>query len=146
MYQLFLKTSFKTFLLLTLLLLFRLCFADDYLSPEAIEGSTTINAEALIQLANEHDNLVIIDSRIQADRRQGYIANSISLPDTRTDCTSLFRIINRKNTATVFYCNGPKCRRSDHAVAIASLCGYTNIYWFRGGFEEWKNKNYLISK
>ena len=146
MHPLFLKTLFKFFLFLTLLLLFRLSFADDYLSPEAIEGSTTINAESLIQLAQEHDNLVVIDSRIQVDRRQGYIANSISLPDTETDCTSLFRIIDSKNTATVFYCNGPKCRRSDHAVAIASQCGYTNIYWFRGGFEEWKNKKYLISK
>ena len=146
MNKLSLKASFITFFLLTPLLLFRLSLADDYLSPESIEGSTTIDAESLIQLAQEHDNLIIIDSRISADRRQGYIANSISLPDTDTDCSSLFRIIYRKNTATVFYCNGPKCQRSDHAIRIAKECGYTNIYWLRGGFEEWINKQYLIHK
>ncbi len=146
MNQLSLKASFKTFFLLTLLLLFRLSFADHYLSPESIEGSTTIDAESLIQFAQEHDDLVIIDSRIRSDRRQGYIASSISLPDTDTDCTSLFRLIDRKNTATVFYCNGPKCQRSDHAIRIALECGYTNIYWFRGGFEEWISKQYLIHK
>ncbi len=144
--KLSLKASFITFFLLTLLLVFRLSFADDYLSPESIEGSTTIDAESLIQLAQEHDNLIIIDSRIRADRRQGYIADSVSLPDTDTDCSSLFRIIYRKNTPTVFYCNGPKCQRSDHAIRIAKECGYTNIYWLRGGFEEWINKQYLIHK
>ena len=144
--QLFLKTSFKPFFLLTLLLLFRLAFADDYLSPESIEGSTTIDAESLIQLAQEHNNLVVIDSRIRSDRRQGYIANSVSLPDTDTNCSSLFHLIDRKNTATVFYCNGTKCQRSDNAIKTAKECGYTNIYWFRGGLEEWINKQYLIHK
>ena len=120
--------------------------AEDYRSPDTIEGSIKINAEALIELAGEHDDLVIIDSRIHADRHQGYIAGSISLPDTETSCATLFPLINKKETATVFYCNGPRCRRSDRAVVIARECGYTNIYWFRGGIEEWKNKQYLISK
>lgn len=146
MNKLLLTSSFKTFFLLSLLMLFKLSFADDYLSPQTIEGSTIIDAESLIQLAQENSNLVIIDSRMRADRRQGYIANSISLPDTETDCTSLFRLIDRKNTATVFYCNGPKCQRSDNAIKIAKECGYTNIYWFRGGFEEWIKKQYLIHK
>lgn len=120
--------------------------ADDYLSPEAIEGSTKIDAEALIELARDKDDLVIIDSRIRADRRQGFITGSISLPDIHTNCTSLFSLIDTKSTPTVFYCNGPKCKRSDRAVVIARDCGYTNLYWFRGGFEEWQSKNYLISK
>ncbi len=63
--------------------------------------------------------MVIIDSRIRSDRRQGYITGSISLPDTETDCAALFQIIPAKDSATVFYCNGPKCRRSDRAVEIA---------------------------
>ena len=146
MTRLFLTLLQKTFFLLALLLISVTSHADDYLSPDTIEGSTKINSEALIQLARDSDDLVIIDSRIKADRRQGYITGSISLPDTETNCASLLPVIRRKNTATVFYCNGPKCRRSDRAIITARECGYTNIYWFRGGFEEWKNKNYLISK
>ena len=136
----------KSFSVLVLLCISATAHADDYLSPETIEGSTIINAEALIQLARDDENLAIIDSRIRSDRRQGFISGSISLPDTETSCATLFRVIDNKETATVFYCNGPKCRRSDRAVVIARECGYKNIYWFRGGFEEWKNKNYLISK
>ena len=146
MTRLFLTLLQRTFFLLALLLISVTSHADDYLSPDTIEGSTKINSEALIQLARDSDDLVIIDSRIHSDRRQGYIAGSISLPDTETSCSSLFRIIDTKTTTTVFYCNGPKCRRSDRAIVIARDCGYTNLYWFRGGFEEWKDKNYLISK
>jgi rhodanese-related sulfurtransferase len=146
MLPLLFKNLVTTFFFLFFLFACKTAFADDYISPDEIKGSTKIDAEALIKLASEHDNLVIIDSRIKSDRRQGFIAGSISLPDTETSCFSLFPIIIRKNTPAVFYCNGPKCRRSDRAVIIASECGFTNIYWFRGGFEEWKNKNYLISK
>lgn len=136
----------KIICLLTISLIIKTAFADEYLSPEFIDGSTKINAEMLIQLARDNDDLVIIDSRIKSDRRQGFIAGSISLPDTETSCISLLPLIDRKDTATVFYCNGPKCRRSDIAVGIAKECKYTNIYWFRGGFEEWNEKEYLISK
>jgi len=146
MHQLYLKITVKPVFILSLLLIFNSASASDYLSPETIDGTTRIDAERLIELAREKKDLVIIDSRIGSDRHQGYITGSISLPDTDTDCTTLLPIIDRKDTPTVFYCNGPKCRRSDRAVVIAHDCGYTNIYWFRGGLEEWKNKNYLLTK
>ena len=141
-----LKSSFPAVILLTLLLLTGTLSAEGYLSPDAIAGSKVIDAETLIQLAHEQDELVIIDSRIRSDRRQGYIASSISLPDTETDCTTLFRAVYSKTTPIVFYCNGPRCQRSDHAVKIAAECGYKNIYWFRGGIEEWLQKQYLTHK
>jgi len=139
------RLSAPLFLLLTLTFLCKVSFADDYLSPDNIAGSTNIDAESLIELARDHEDLVIIDSRIKSDRRQGFITGSISLPDTETNCASLASLTD-KSTPTMFYCNGPKCRRSDRAVSIAKDCGYTNLYWFRGGFEEWKEKRYLISK
>jgi rhodanese-related sulfurtransferase len=119
---------------------------DSYTSPETIAGSYKIDAEALIELVNKNENQVIIDSRISSDRKQGYIPGSISLPDTATSCDSLAAVIPDKSDPVVFYCNGPKCRRSDHAVVIAAACGYTNIYWFRGGIEAWRADNYPITK
>lgn len=140
------KLFFRACTSLLCLLLSQTVFSEEYKSPETIQGTTKIDAEELIELARENENLIIIDSRIHSDRNQGYIADSISLPDTETDCPSLLTIIENKDSPAVFYCNGPKCRRSDNAVAIALECGYSNIYWFRGGFEEWKNKKYMITK
>jgi len=140
------STFFASLLLIANFLSSDPVYADDYLSPESIEGTIRIDAEELIELASTHEQLVIIDARIQTDRKQGYIAGSVSLPDTQTNCDSLMQHIPSKTSAVVFYCNGIKCRRSDRAVVIARECGYSQIYWFRGGFEEWKAKHYSISR
>ncbi len=110
--------------------------------PEHIAGVTTLTAEQVIELANSKHDLVIIDSRITADRKHGYLEDSLSLPDIKTNCPELGKLIPRKNTPTLFYCNGVKCGRSVVSVKIAKSCGYNNMYWFKGGFEEWKNKGF----
>ena len=115
-------------------------------SPESIEGSILVSAEALINTADAEPDLILIDSRISGDRLQGYIEGSISLPDEKTSCDSLSKILKSPTTPVLFYCNGPKCGRSANAVKIALACNYQHIYWFRGGFEEWKNKNYPYIK
>ena len=120
--------------------------AESYTSPESIEGAQKIDAEELIRLVNKNKSPVIIDSRISSDRKLGFIPGSISLPDTKTSCESLAKIIPQKSDPAVFYCNGPNCRRSDNAVVIAAGCGYTKIYWFRGGIEAWRTHNYPINK
>ena len=120
--------------------------SETYTSPETIDGTHKIEAEGLIQLVIQNENQIIIDSRISSDRKLGYIAGSVSLPDTDTNCGSLARLIPQKSDPVIFYCNGPSCRRSDNAVVIAVDCGYTNVYWFRGGIEAWKANNYPIRK
>ncbi|HFE32620.1 MAG TPA: rhodanese-like domain-containing protein [Gammaproteobacteria bacterium] len=112
------------------------------ITPAHIAGSTVVNAEQLIELANDTPSLIIIDSRIRGDRKQGYIETSLSLPNVETDCGSLARLIPDKTSPVLFYCNGVKCGRSGKAVKIAVDCGYHNIYWFRGGFQEWLAKGY----
>ncbi len=120
--------------------------ADSYTSPDTIDGTTRIDAEGLIALVDRNPNQIIIDSRISSDRQLGFIPGSVSLPDTGTDCDSLAGIIPDLNEPVVFYCNGPKCRRSDKAVVIAIECGYTEVYWFRGGIEAWKANSYPVNK
>jgi rhodanese-related sulfurtransferase len=115
-------------------------------SPDSIPGTTKVDAESVLELAEKNPELVIVDARIRQDRLQGYIEGSISLPDVDTSCESLARIIPRKSTPVLFYCNGPKCGRSVHSSRKALDCGYTGVYWYRGGFEEWKNKNYPYLK
>jgi rhodanese-related sulfurtransferase len=116
----------------------------DVLSPDSIQGTSKIDAEQLIDLVEKTPDIVIIDSRIIADRDQGYIEGSISLPNTDTTCESLSKVVPDLARPSLFYCNGIKCGRSAIAIKIAVGCGYTNLFWFRGGFEEWKNKGYPI--
>jgi rhodanese-related sulfurtransferase len=140
------ETLIQTLLLAITLALSPAKAADDYTSPESIDGSVRIDADELISLANKYHSLIIIDARMRSDRNQGFIPSSISLPDTETNCASLAGVIPSKHSEVVFYCNGPKCKRSDHAVAIAVACGYKEVFWFRGGIEEWLHKNFPTYK
>lgn len=112
------------------------------ISPANIPGTTKVDAEGVLQLVQELPRLVVIDARISSDRAQGYIEDSISLPDVKTDCNSLGKIAADRTLPLLFYCNGPKCGRSAKAAQKAMSCGYKQLYWFRGGFEEWRAKDY----
>ena len=120
--------------------------AGSYLSPDTIEGAVTIDAERLIELVNRDAGVILIDSRLRTDRNMSFIPGSVSLPDTLTDCKSLARIIPGKSSNVVFYCNGPRCRRSDRAVMTAMKCGYSNVHWFRGGMASWRAATYPIDQ
>ena len=111
-------------------------------TPENIPGTTKVSAEALIDLVENHDDLVIIDARKPSDRAKGFIEGSIALPDTDTTPAALAEHIASKSTPVAFYCNGVKCGRSVKSAKIAIAEGYSNIYWFRGGWGEWTEKGY----
>lgn len=136
------RLTLLTSLCLLLILSSGSAIAEKETVPEQIEGATKISAEELIALAETVPELIIIDARISKDRTHGYIEGSISLPNTKTDCATLSKTVKALNSPTVYYCNGPKCGRSAKSINIALKCGYHNIYWYRGGFEDWKDQNY----
>ncbi len=114
----------------------------EYVAPSFLSGSTLVASEGVLELAEKEPALVIIDSRLTSDRQHGYLDGSLSLPDEETYCDSLARVIPNKFSPTVFYCNGPHCKRSARAVKVAIDCGYKKVFWFRGGFESWKKEGY----
>ncbi len=107
-------------------------------------GITLIQAEDVIRLARDHDDLIIIDSRTLADRQMGYIEDSIALPDDQTTCDALSKLSRKRDRPLLFYCNGVKCARSHRALQQASACGYSRLYWFKGGYEEWQAKRFPL--
>ena len=113
-------------------------------SPESIDGVINVDADGLIEKVIHVPELVLIDSRIPADRLEGYIEGSISLPDADTSCATLAQVVPRTHTPVLFYCNGIRCGRSARAAVIARDCGYSKLYWFRNGMEEWQDKQYPL--
>lgn len=130
------------------LLICQAATADHTAAPaptdETIDGVTVVDADALIELAQQLQELRIIDARIPSDRRFGYIEGSINLPDVETDCDSLAHIVPDRQTPTLFYCNGPKCGRSERAVRIARDCGYQRLFWYRGGIAAWIREGFPV--
>lgn len=50
-----------------------------------------------------------------------------------------------KSKPIVFYCHGPKCWLSYNATLHAVALGYSNVYWYRGGRDAWKEADQKFS-
>ncbi len=116
--------------------------ADDSPVADAPAVAVKIDSENLIELFQSVPGLKIIDARHYEDYTQGYIETSYNLPLAGINCNSLAGLAKNKDQAMVFYCNGNSGDASIAAVKIASACGYRRLFWFRGGFIEWEDKDY----
>lgn len=89
--------------------------------------------------------VVFIDNRPEFKFNQGHIKGAVNLPffklgdsSNKMNKKNLFKVVG-KNKTVVFYCSGKK--RAYHAVKQAEKWGLkAEIFWYKSGFEEWKNK------
>jgi rhodanese-related sulfurtransferase len=121
-------------------------WAEKPLAPENVEGTTRVNAEAVIELVTTLPDLVIIDTRHAEEFRKGHIEGAINLLDTQIRRDDLARLLPRTDTPLLLYCNGDRCLRSSNTAQQAVKWGYRRIYWFRGGWQEWMNKRLPVAK
>ena len=119
-------------------------FTGNWEAPVVLDGATPITAEELVDLMDQMDNLVLIDTRQSTQFKQGTIQGSISLPNTKTSPRALSTLLPDKLTPVVFYCDGLGCPHSMKSVKKAVSYGYMNIFWFRGGIAEWTEKGLPI--
>lgn len=110
--------------------------------PDSLAVAITIDAENLIELYQSIPGIIIVDSRLREDYLPGHIETSHNLPLHQVSCKSLSKLAKSAEQAMVFYCNGNAGDTSIEAIKIASSCGYKRLFWFRGGFVEWKDKDY----
>lgn len=115
-------------------------------APMTIAGTTTVNAEQVIDLVTKKSNLVILDNRKPEDFAAGHIEGAIRLIDTDVTPDSLAKAVKTRETPVLFYCNGLKCGRAAKAAAVAVQQGYKEVYYYALGLEEWSKKGLPLVK
>jgi len=108
--------------------------------PQNIEGAHNLTAEQVIELILSSPELVIIDSRKKTEYVKGHIEGSINILNTQLTANRMHKVLPDKSSQVLFYCNGSRCMRSSDATSKALSWGYSNVYWFRGGWKEWTRK------
>lgn len=134
---------------LACILLFSLAWpalADKPLAPLELRGATVVDAERTVLLIQATPNLIIVDTRLGEEHAKGHIPGAINLLDTDMTEAALSRLAPDRNTPLLFYCNGERCLRSSNAAAKAAAWGYRTIYWFRGGWQEWQQKELPVAR
>lgn len=120
--------------------------AEKPLAPTHIPGATSLTAETAVELILSTPELVVIDARKQEEFAAGHIEGAVSMLNTTMTPESLASVVPDKDTPILFYCNGERCMRSTEATNKALGWGYTTVYWFRGGWKEWTEKQMPIAK
>jgi len=109
-------------------------------APEEMPGTTIVSAEEVIEMILANPELVVIDSRKKTEYIKGHIEGAINILNTELGLEELEFIVPDRSTALLFYCNGVRCLRSSDSLTKAVGWGYTNLFWFRGGWKEWTEK------
>ena len=121
-------------------------WAEKPFAPKKLEGTIWVDAEAVAELMVNTPKLLIVDSRKEIEYSKGHIQGSVSLLDTEMTLEKLSKHATDKAAPILFYCNGERCLRSSRAASKALEWNYKNIYWFRGGWNEWVEKGMPISR
>lgn len=114
--------------------------AEKPYAPESLPGATILTAEEVISMILGNPDLVVIDSRKKTEFIKGHIEGAINILNTELEIEDLESIVPDRSAALLFYCNGVRCLRSSDSITRAVDWGYTNLFWFRGGWKEWTEK------
>jgi rhodanese-related sulfurtransferase len=136
--------AMRTFLIFLAALLSLGATAAAQDAPIKIEGAKTVSGKQTFKLIAKTEDIVIIDSRKEEDYAAGHIQDAIRLIDTDVNAESLARHIKSKDTPVVFYCNGVKSGRAAKAVEKAVQLGYSRVYYYALGMDEWNFKRYPL--
>lgn len=115
-------------------------------APMEVAGAKTVNAREIISLIEKTPNLVILDNRQPQDFAGGHIEGAVRLLDTDVNSDSLAKAISTKATPVLFYCNGLKCGRAAKAAEAAGKMGYTAVYYYALGMDEWRALGLPLTK
>ena len=133
--------------LLGVLLLFTgSAWADKPLAPTEIPGAVKVSAEKTVDLIASRQTLLVFDSRRKDEFDKGHIEGAINLLDTEMTLGKLEKFAPQRDTPLLFYCNGQHCLRSGNAAKLALHWGYRNVFWFRGGWQEWSDSHLPVAR
>ena len=121
-----------------------------YFTPTVLAGIKIVTAEEVLDLMAK--GVPLYDVRIEQEYKEKHIKGALPLTyaekskkevgyDAAQDQFKLAEAVKDKNAPLIFACNGGECWKSYKASVWAANQGYRNVYWFRGGFPEWKAKD-----
>lgn len=125
-----------------------------YFTPRSLSGATLLDAGGVARLMQE--GATFIDTRTDAEFRAGHVPGARLVPyveksakevdfKAADDQFDLAQLPADRAGAVIFSCNGAECWKSFKASHAALKAGYSKVYWFRGGFPEWRNSKQTVA-
>jgi rhodanese-related sulfurtransferase/ABC-type phosphate/phosphonate transport system substrate-binding protein len=117
-------------------------------TPTSLPGAKVIAVAEAKELISK--GVPVFDVRIADEFEAAHIPGALSVPykeasakevgfDPADDQFALNKLPKDKNTPFIMYCDGTICWKSYKSALMAIQGGWKNVYWFRGGFPEWRD-------
>jgi rhodanese-related sulfurtransferase len=114
-------------------------------ADEPLKFITTGQLESKVAAAPASSwSFTIVDARTRVEFEESHIAGAINVPAVQV-LGMLPKRINDKHRELVFYCNGPKCTKSQKAARAAIDLGYTNILEYNEGLPAWTKAGLAVA-
>lgn len=125
-----------------------------YFTPRTLQGGQMVDAATVVSLMAKGAKL--IDTRNETEFKAGHIPGAQLVPygeksakepdyDGAMDKFDVAKLGSDRNAELIFACNGPECWKSFKASQAAIKAGFKRVYWFRGGFPEWRSAGQKIA-
>ena len=105
--------------------------------PSSIPGVLAVQPAEVIRLANTDEEMVIFDTRNEAQRNKGKLPWSEGFELTQLAAKQLADKVASKSTVVLFYgdANDPNAAKG---AKLAVSKGYNKVYWLQGGWSAWQ--------
>jgi rhodanese-related sulfurtransferase len=107
------------------------------------EGYREITIEEIKKLQKNNEAFILINTLPLYYYRKEHIPNSINIPleDIEHIAPKLFK----KDAKIIVYCLGYHCKISSDAAKKFVELGFTNVFDYKGGIKEWREKGNRVS-
>jgi rhodanese-related sulfurtransferase len=78
----------------------------------------------------------VVDARTRVEYEENHIAGAVNCPASQTQAI-LPKLVKDKSRELIFYCNGPKCTKSQKGARLALGLGYRKVLEYNEGLPAW---------
>ena len=89
-------------------------------------------------------NFTVIDARTRVEYEENHIAGAVNCPASQAQAL-LPKLVKDKSRELVFYCNGPKCTKSQKAARAAQAMGYRKVIEYNEGLPAWSKASLPVA-
>lgn len=116
------------------------------INPTGAEnGSASISLSNALAAYNDGD-AIFMDARTLEDFEAGHIQGAVHLPvESFMDSLNYLDQL-ALDTFIITYCDGADCNASIDLAADLNLMGFTRVFFFFGGWQEWLEAGYPIGE
>jgi len=105
----------------------------------------TLSAQELHDWISERRELVLIDVLPRVSFLKAHLPGSEHASFYEADFLERVEdLVDAPTERVVVYCNSKSCNASERAAQALVEAGYTNVFDFEGGVDEWRTEGFLV--